>query len=47
MFDLGVKGNREAVAQFSELVKRTQKAALESWQTTVKMATKATEPTKR
>jgi hypothetical protein len=47
MFDLGVKGNREAVAQFSELVKRTQRAALESWQSTVKMATKATEPTKR
>ncbi len=47
MFDLGVKSNREAVAQFSELVKRTQKATLESWQTTVKMATKATEPTKR
>ena len=47
MFDLGVKSNREAVAQFTELVKRTQKATLESWQTTVKMATKATEPTKR
>ena len=47
MFDLGVKSNREAVAQFSELVKRTQKATLESWQTTVKMVTKATEPTKR
>jgi hypothetical protein len=47
MFDLGVKGNRQAVAQFSELVKRTQKATLETWQTTVKMATKATEPTKR
>ena len=47
MFDLGVKSNREAVAQFTELVKRTQKATLESWQTTVKMVTKATEPTKR
>jgi hypothetical protein len=47
MFDLGVKSNREAVAQFTELVKRTQKATLESWQTTVKMATKASEPTKR
>jgi hypothetical protein len=47
MFDLGVKGNRQAVAQFSELVKRTQKATLETWQTTVKMATKATEPVKR
>jgi hypothetical protein len=47
LFDLGVKGNREAVAQFSEIVKRTQKATLESWETTVKMVTKATEPTKR
>ena len=47
MFDLGVKGNRQAVAQFSELVKRTQKATLETWQTTVKMATKATETPKR
>ena len=43
LFDLGVKGNRQAVAQFTEIVKRTQKATLESWQTTVKMATKATE----
>jgi hypothetical protein len=43
LFDLGVKGNRQAVEQFSELVKRTQKATLESWQTTVKMAAKATE----
>jgi hypothetical protein len=47
LFDLGVKGNREAVAQFSEIVKRTQKATLESWETTVKMVTKATESTKR
>jgi hypothetical protein len=47
MFDLGVKSNRQAVAQFSELVKRTQKATLETWQTTVKMATKATETPKR
>ena len=47
MFDLGVKGNRQAVAQFSELVKRTQKATLETWQTTVKMATKATATPKR
>ena len=43
LFDLGVKGNRQAVEQFSEIVKRTQKATLESWQATVKMATKATE----
>ena len=47
LFDLGVKGNRQAVEQFSELVKRTQKATLESWQTTVKATAKATEPTKR
>ena len=33
----------QAVAQFSEIVKRTQKATLDSWQTTVKMASKATE----
>ena len=47
LFDLGVKGNRQAVEQFSEIVKRTQKATLETWQTTVKMATKATETPKR
>ena len=47
LFDLGFKGNRQAVAQFTEIVKRTQKATLESWQTTVKMAAKATETTKR
>jgi hypothetical protein len=47
LFDLGVKGNRQAVEQFSEIVKRTQKATLESWQSTVKMVTKATETSKR
>jgi hypothetical protein len=47
LFDLGVKGNRQAVEQFSEIVKRTQKATLESWQSTVKLATKASETTKR
>lgn len=47
LFDLGVKGNRQAVEQFSEIVKRTQKATLESWQSTVKMATKATEAARR
>lgn len=47
LFDLGVKSNREAVAQFSELVKRTQKATLETWQTTVKAASRATETSKR
>jgi hypothetical protein len=47
LFDMGVKGNRKAVEQFSELVKRTQQATLESWHTAVAAATKATEPTKR
>ena len=47
LFDLGVKGNRQAVAQFSEIVKRTQKATLETWDSHVKMVTKVTEPTKR
>lgn len=47
LFDLGFKGNRQAVAQFSDLVKRTQKATLETWQTTFKMVAKATEPSKR
>jgi hypothetical protein len=47
LFDLGVKGNRQAVEQFSEIVKRTQKATLESWQASVKMATKATEAARR
>ena len=31
LFDLGVKSNRQAVEQFSEIVKRTQQATLESW----------------
>jgi hypothetical protein len=47
LFDLGVKGNRQAVAQFSDLVKRTQQATLDSWQTTVKMTTKAADSFKR
>jgi hypothetical protein len=47
LFDLSVKGNRQAVEQFSELVKRTQRATLESWQTAVKAAAKATEPARR
>ena len=42
LFDLGTKGNRQAVAQFSELVKQTQRATLESWQATVKAAAKTT-----
>jgi hypothetical protein len=47
LFDLGVKGNRQAVEQFSVIVKRTQQATLESWHTAVKAAEKATEAAKR
>lgn len=47
LFDLGVKGNRQAVAQFSEIVTRTQKATLETWDNYAKMAMKVAEPTKR
>jgi len=47
LFDLGVKGNRQAVEQFSTLVKRTQQAALESWQAAAKATAKATETAKR
>ena len=47
LFDLGLKGNRQAVEQFSALVKRTQQATIESWQTAVKAAEKATESAKR
>lgn len=47
LFDLGVKGNRQAVEQFTELVKRSQRATLESWHTTATAAAKATEPAKR
>ena len=47
LFDLGVKGNRQAVRQFEVIVKRTQQAMLESWQAAAKAATKATEPPKR
>jgi hypothetical protein len=47
MFDLSVKSNKQAVAQFSELLKRTQDATLEAWRSTIKATAKATEPTKR
>ena len=47
LFDMSVKSNKQAVAQFSELLKRTQQATLETWQTTIKATEKATEPTKR
>ena len=47
LFDLGVKGNKQADEQFSALVKRTQEATLESWQTAAKAAAKANEPAKR
>ncbi|HEX9635631.1 MAG TPA: hypothetical protein VGB34_09150 [Candidatus Limnocylindria bacterium] len=44
LFDLGVKGNRQAAEQFTALVKQTQRATLESWHAAVKAAEKATEP---
>jgi hypothetical protein len=47
LFDLSVQSNKQAVAQFSELLKRTQQATLETWQSTIKATAKATEPTKR
>ena len=47
LFDQGLKGNRKAVEQFSTIVKRTQQATLESWQSAVKAASMATETTKR
>jgi len=47
LFDLGTKGNRQAVEQFSELVKQTQRATLESWHATVQAAAKATEQAQR
>lgn len=46
-FDLTVKSNRQAMDQLTDLVRRTQQATLESWQSTVKAATKATEMPKR
>jgi hypothetical protein len=47
LFDLSVKSNKQAVAQFNELLKRTQQATLESWQSAVKATAKVTEPSKR
>jgi hypothetical protein len=47
LFDMSVKGNKQAVAQFSELLKRTQQATLETWQSTIKATEKATETSKR
>lgn len=46
-FDRGVKGNREAIEQLTELIRRTQQATLESWQATVKAVTNAVEMPKR
>jgi hypothetical protein len=47
LFDLGVKGNRQAVEQFTALVKQTQQATLESWHAAVKAAAKASEAARR
>ena len=44
---MGVKGNRQAVEQFTDLVKRTQQATIESWHTAANAAAKSTEPSKR
>ncbi len=41
MFDLGVKGNRQAIAQFSELMHRTQQTALETWHAAAKATQKS------
>jgi hypothetical protein len=38
LFDLGVKSNRQAVEQFSQLIHRSQQATLDSWHSTVKAA---------
>ena len=43
---MSVKSNRQAVEQFSVIVKRTQQAALESWHAAVKAA-EATASAKR
>ncbi|MEO8228672.1 MAG: hypothetical protein ABI628_02800 [Chloroflexota bacterium] len=47
LFDLGVKGNRQAIEQFSELMRRTQQVTLETWQATVKATHKATDAPRR
>jgi hypothetical protein len=47
LFDLTFKGNRQAVEQFGVIVKRTQQATLESWQSAVKASAKATGSAKR
>jgi hypothetical protein len=47
LFDQSVKGNRQAVEQFSVIVKRTQQATLESWQSAVKATARATASPKR
>src|SRR2546428_6576748 len=41
LFDLGAKRNRQAIDQFSKLVKQTQQATIETLQTTAKAAAKA------
>lgn len=47
LFDLGLKGNRQAIEQFSELMRRTQRVTLESWQSTVKATEKAMDASRR
>jgi hypothetical protein len=47
LFDLGVKGNRQTIEQYAELLKRAQQASLESWQATVKASQKAVDAQRR
>jgi hypothetical protein len=47
LFDLSVTSNKQAVSQFAELLKRTQLATLETWQSTIKATARANEATKR
>jgi hypothetical protein len=47
LFDLGVKSNRQAIEQFSELMRQTQRATLENWQATVKASQKAVDAQRR
>ncbi len=47
MFDLGVKSNRQAIAQFTDLMHRTQQTALETWHTAAKATQKAVDAQRR
>ncbi len=47
MFDLGVKSNRQTIAQFTDLMHRTQQTALETWHTAAKATQKAVDAQRR